>query len=294
MEKNLAALIGKPYAARKVTFHLPDFVDITINAGDDRRESGATIGQSLPNWGPVANEGRGRTVAMSNLYSDPDSQKTRREGAESLLSKESIAEYADSSRPGLLTTILHEATHNLGPAHEYKFKGKTDSQWFGGPLASMMEELKAQSGALYYVEFLKKQGIIDEEMAKRTYTDSVVWAFGHIRGGMYTDRGGRKAYSQLAAIADGLLARRGRPHLGPEGAGRKREGRGRLHDSLRQASRRDRQAHENGGRPQGLGRPRGGRGAREEILDGSVIPQAVITERLLRNPRATFVYALSL
>ena len=35
--------------------------------------SGATIGQSLPNFGPVANEGRGRTVAMTNFYTDPDS-----------------------------------------------------------------------------------------------------------------------------------------------------------------------------------------------------------------------------
>jgi len=45
MEETIARIIGKPYAARKVTFHLPDFIDIVINAGDDRRESGATIGQ---------------------------------------------------------------------------------------------------------------------------------------------------------------------------------------------------------------------------------------------------------
>jgi len=45
MEQRLAAHIGKPYTARKVSFHLPDFVDIVINAGDDRKESGATIGQ---------------------------------------------------------------------------------------------------------------------------------------------------------------------------------------------------------------------------------------------------------
>ena len=49
-----------------------------INAGDDRNPLGATIGESLPNWGPVANEGRGRTVAMVNLYLDPDSIAARR------------------------------------------------------------------------------------------------------------------------------------------------------------------------------------------------------------------------
>ena len=58
--------------------HLPDFIDIVINAGDDRNPLGATIGESLPNWGPVANEGRGRTVAMVNLYLDPDSIAARR------------------------------------------------------------------------------------------------------------------------------------------------------------------------------------------------------------------------
>ena len=62
MEQALAKLAGKPYKARKVGFRLPDFIDIVVNAGDDRDAIGATIGQSLPNWGPVATEGRGRTV----------------------------------------------------------------------------------------------------------------------------------------------------------------------------------------------------------------------------------------
>src|SRR5262249_17535874 len=64
MEADLAKLIGAPYRERKVSFHLPDFIEIILNAGDDRHAFGATIGQSLPNWGKVANESRGRTVAM--------------------------------------------------------------------------------------------------------------------------------------------------------------------------------------------------------------------------------------
>src|SRR6476620_46419 len=67
LEKAMADLAGAPYKARDVKFHLPDFIDIVINAGDSRDAFGATIGQSLPNWGPVA-DGRGRTVAMTNLY----------------------------------------------------------------------------------------------------------------------------------------------------------------------------------------------------------------------------------
>ncbi len=57
MEKALAALAGPPYKARDVKFKLPDFIDIVLNAGDSRPPLGATIGQSLPNWGQVANEG---------------------------------------------------------------------------------------------------------------------------------------------------------------------------------------------------------------------------------------------
>jgi hypothetical protein len=294
MEKNLAALIGKPYAARKVSFHLPDFTDIIINSGDDRKESGATIGQSLPNWGPVANEGRGRTVTMSNLYSDPDSLKSRHENAESLLSKEAMAEYADSSRPGLLTTILHEATHNLGPAHEYKYKGKTDSQLFGGQLASMMEELKAQSGALYFVEFLRKQGIIDDELAKRTYTDSIVWAFGHISRGMYTDRGGRKPYSQLAAIQLGLLMDEGAIAWDAKApaANGKDTGAFVIHyDKMPAAI--DKLMKTVGGL-KASGDRAGAEALAKKYVDGNVVPQGIIAERLLRNPRATFVYSLKL
>jgi len=122
-----------------VTFHLPDFIDIIVNAGDDRDALGATIGQSLPNWGPVANEGRGRTVAMVNINTDPDSREARKAQAESLLDGTSAKLYPASTEPGLLSTILHEATHNLGPAHEYKVNGKKADEMFGGPIASMMD-----------------------------------------------------------------------------------------------------------------------------------------------------------
>ena len=169
-----------------MTFHLPDFIDIIVNAGDDRDPIGATIGQSLPNWGPVANEGRGRTVAMVNINTDPDSRVARKAQAESVLDAASAKLYPDSTEPGLLSTILHEATHNLGPAHEYKVNGKVDDEAFGGPIASMMEELKAQTGALFLLDFLRARSIISDEMAQQSFADSIVWAFGHISQGMYT------------------------------------------------------------------------------------------------------------
>ncbi len=296
MENSIAARAGKPYAARTVTFHLPDFIDIIVNAGDDRNPLGATIGQSLPNWGPVANEGRGRTVAMSNLYQDPDSQAARKAQAESLLDAASASNYAVSPEPGLLSTILHEATHNLGPAHEYKAFGKTDDVAFGGPLAAVFEELKAQTGALFLIEFLRSKGLITDVQAKQTYTDSIVWAFGHISQGMYAGTGKaktRKAYSNLAAIQIGFLIDKGALTFGKTSKAQNGTDVGAFtihHDKLVAATN-DMMTLVGGIKARGDGKAATALAAK--YVDGNVVPHRLITERFLRFPKANFVYAVS-
>jgi hypothetical protein len=293
MEDALAAVVGAPYKARAVTFHLPDFIDIVVNCGDDRDPMGATIGQSLPNWGPVANEGRGRTVAMTNLYTDPDSRETRKAQARSLLAADSMNSYTDADMPGLLGTILHEATHNLGPSHEYKVKGKTDDQLFGGPLASMVEELKAQTGALWYVKLLADKGVLTADEAKQTYTDSFIWSLGHISRGMYTDAGGRKPYSQLSAIQVGFLMDEGAIRFDAEATAANGTDKGAFvldFDKLPAAI--DKLM-----RIVGAIKAKGDKAAAEELakkyVDGAVVPMALVTERLLRQPKVNFVYSVA-
>jgi hypothetical protein len=215
MENTLAELIGPPYRARSVAFNLPDFIDVVFNAGEDRKELGATIGQSLPNWGKIVDQGRGRTMAVTNLYRDPDSLRRRRLMAASLLARESLGGLSDDPTPGLVATILHEATHNFGPAHDYAVQGKTAPQIFGGDLATMLEELKAQAGALWYVEWLRKKGILSAELVRQTYLDCLLWKFGHIAQGMYSAKGQRKPYPQLSAIQLGLLLDQGAVRFDP-------------------------------------------------------------------------------
>ena len=206
MEKAVAKLAGKPYKARKIEGNIiPDSIDIILNAGNSRSPSGATIGQSLPNWGPVANEGRGRTVAMTTLYSDVDSKKARDVQMAAMLCKDSVLDMTGEPGFGVMGTLLHEMAHNMGPAHEYKVRGKTDDEIFGGPLAAMLEELKAQTTALYFTEWLAKKKLLDEEKAKKAHLQDINWTFGHISRGMYTPTGKPKAYSQLAAIQVGAL-----------------------------------------------------------------------------------------
>ncbi len=200
MEKALAELAGPPYEARKVAFKLPDFVRITLNAGESRGAHGGTAGQSLPNWGPVASQGRGRTVAMTNLGEDADSHAARRQQVKSLLCAEVMELVDDDSEPELMSTILHEAAHNLGPSHDYKVNGKTDAEAFGGPLASIMEELKAQTAALWLTNWLVEGKVIKQRLAHRTWVRDVIWTFSHISRGLTTPSGKPRTYSQLAAI----------------------------------------------------------------------------------------------
>ncbi len=295
LEAVIAERAGAPYAARKVSFHLPDFIDIVVNAGDDRTPLGATIGQSLPNWGPVANEGRGRTVAMVNFYGDPDSRAARRSQAESLLDAASMKDYTGTQEPGLLSTILHEVTHNLGPAHEYKVGGKTAGEVFGGPMASVMEELKAQTGALFLLEVLRQNKIITDELAAQSIVDSIVWAFGHISQGMYTGTGERKTYSNLAAIQIGYLIENGALtwDANATAANGKDKGAFTLHSDKLAAV-----VHEMMKLVAGI-KARGDKPAAEALVknyvDGSaIVPHKIISERFLRFPKANFVYAVAL
>jgi len=208
MEGALAVLAGAPYKARDVGFQLPDFIDIVVNAGDSRPALGATIGQSLPNWGPVAKSG-GRTVAMTNLYTDDDSTAAWLEQVGSVYCKATMDQVDPDPKHGTLSTVLHEAAHNLGPAHEYKVKGKTDDQVFGGPLASTLEELKAQTAALYFAEWLVDKSLLTRAEADKAHLRDVAWAFGHIAQGMKNAEGKPKPYSQLAAIQMGFLNDKG-------------------------------------------------------------------------------------
>ncbi|HTJ81564.1 MAG TPA: hypothetical protein VL400_07555, partial [Polyangiaceae bacterium] len=293
MEDDLGKLIGAPYKARKVTFHLPDFIHIVINAGDDRDAVGATIGQSLPNWGPVANEGRGRTVAMTNLYMDPDSQGVRRQKAASLLAPDTMAKYVDEPGAGLLSTVLHEATHNLGPAHEYKYKNQKDDEAFGGDLASMLEELKAQSGAYFYLLLLKDKGVIDQAMVDKTIVDSLVWSLNHISRGMYAANGQRKAYSQLAAIQVGYLMDQGAITWDEKATAANGKDQGAFKIDFAKMSAASIAMMKTVATIKATNDKAAALDlANKYVEKGSRVPQAVITERMLRFPQPNFVYGL--
>jgi len=296
LEKALAALAGPPYKARTVSFHLPDFIDLVINAGDSRSALGATIGQSLPNWGPVANEGRGRTVAMTNLYTDPDSKAAQRSQVGSLLCPTAMARFPDGAGPQVMSTVLHEAAHNLGPAHEYKVAGKTDDEIFGGPMAAMLEELKSQTAALYFADWLVDKGVLTPEQRDQAHVADVAWAMGHVAQGMYTPEGKPKAYSQLASIQLGALHKAEVFVWNPEAKAANGSDVGCFEVDLAKAPAAIKDLMTTVARIKGAGDLKGAHALREQWVDQDGAwkdHRKVIAERWLRGAKANFVYSVS-
>lgn len=295
MEVALAELAGKPYAARQVAFKLPDFIQIVINAGDQRPPSGATLGQSLPNWGKVAEKG-GRTMVMSNINTDVDSQNALRSQMASLFCGTTQKLASTDPQVGLMAVVLHEAAHNLGPSHDYKAGGKTDDQAFGGPLAATMEELKAQTSALFLTDWLVGKGVVSGETANQSQVRSVAWGFGHVSRGMYTADGKPKNYSQLASIQLGHLREAGALTWKPEEKAANNEDVGcfevdlvKMRDAVAALEKTVLQI-----------KAKNDKAGAEKLIATHVDAKdewaqlrTVITERWLRAPKATFLYALT-
>jgi hypothetical protein len=295
MEAAIAARAGAPYKARRVSFHLPDFIDIVVNAGDDRNALSGTIGQSLPNFGPVAKESRGRTVAMVNIFNDPDSLASRRRSATTLIASDSMADYSDDPVASQLATVLHEATHNLGPAQEYAVRGTSVQKIFGGPIDSMLEELKAQTGALFYTEMLRSKGMITDALARQLYVSNVVWALGQTAKGMYTASHERQPYPQLAAIQLGMLTDAGALTWDPNADAANGQDKGAYTIHLDKMIATCDAMMKTVAGIKGRGDKRGIEELLRKYVDSSdIVPHSAIEERWAREPRVNLVYSLAM
>ena len=85
---------------------------------------------------------------MTNFYTDPDSTAAFRRIRWSplLLQEAPLDPGALEADYGTMSTVLHEASHNLGPSAEYEVKGKKDAEVFpAAPSRPPSRELKAQT-----------------------------------------------------------------------------------------------------------------------------------------------------
>jgi len=294
LEDKLAALIGAPYVARAVSFELPEFIEIIVNAGDSRSALGATIGQSLPNFGRVAAESRGRTVAMANLYTDADSRADFAAKDKLLWTEATLVFSSDDPALDQLGTVLHEATHNLGPYGSTLIDGKRPQEIFGGQVDAILEELKSQTGALWFMLVLRDKGMMTADEVKRGWLASLSWAFGHIAQGMFDGDGHPKTYSQLSAIQFGELMRAGAIKW-VDSAGDSKDG-GRFEVDFDKLEPAVTELMRVVGRIKATGDVAGAKALIERNVsdEGLVFIKAgVIRERILRFSKASFVYGLS-
>lgn len=294
MEERLSTLVGPDiYAARDVGFELPEFIRVVINAGDSRSAFGATVGQSLPNFGRVARESRGRTVVMVNLYTDVDSMADGAAKDALLLDKAALAHRDPGQEASRFGILLHEAMHNFGPGSATLVDGKESEAIFGGPLAAILEELKAELGAIYFLPYLRDKGIITDQEVAQGYIAVLSWAAGHLSRGLFTATGRPKTYSHVAAVIVGSLLESGAIEWdGTLGADTSDAGRFRVHiDKIAPvAEALTREVI----RIKAIGDLAAGKALDEHHTSDAALVTLhwkEIADRVLRFPKASFVYA---
>ena len=170
MEEALATRIGAPYTARKVTFHLPDFIDIVFNAGDDRNAIGATHRREPAELGPGRERGaRAHGRDEQPLHRSRQPRDPRASRRESLLDgRRRMAAYGDvaDAGPARRRSSTRRRTTSA-PRTSTSSTARPTARRSAAPLASMLEELKAQTGALYFLELrAQAKGIIDDELGE--------------------------------------------------------------------------------------------------------------------------------
>ncbi len=291
MERALAALIGAPYVGRQVTFHLPDFIQMVVSAGDDRQPVGATAGESLPNWGKVEMEGRGRTVAMTNIGTDPDGLAVSRTRVESLFDAASAKAWTEADEPGLIGTILHEATHNLGPTYTYVYQGQKSDAAFGGSTAAMLEELKAETGSMYWLDWLEKKSVVTPELTRQAYAAWLAWCLRHIAVGVHSGSEDQP-YAQLAAIQVGFLLDEGALGFDPAAPAANGTDKGAFTIRFEKMAPAFEKLLKVVGTIKAKNDKPGVDALVAKYVDGPVVPQKAIAERELRFPQTTYVYAV--
>lgn len=156
-----------------------------------------------------------------------------------------------------------------------------------------MEELKAQTGALYFLDLLQRRGVLNEALMRASATDSVVWAFGHVARGMVSPSGERKPYGQLAAIQLGVLEEQGALAFRGEALSTNGTDRGCFAIRFDAWTKATEVLMGLAARPKATGDKALAETLAKKHVDAAR-HHAIIRDRMLREPRPSFVYAIDL
>lgn len=180
MEDAFAALIGPPYKARQVSVELPDFVNLVVENGESRGYSvGTSMAQTLPNW--CGDDGKApcpsRTMSfnnkLANFYS-PDMLRAYK----SVMHPNTL-NYFDHNYASRVV-VDHEFAHNLGPSQGLPVGGRKLEDYFE-ELRGVLEECKAQAGAMFLNGWFGENGLRNADDVKKYYTANLLWMLGFLR-----------------------------------------------------------------------------------------------------------------
>ena len=108
-----------------------------------------------------------------------------------------------SSEGYLLTTILHEICHDLGPEFARTASGKTDIREAIGPMFSGLEEAKADVVGMYALKWLVDHDVLPKNRLEGYYASYVADLFRSVRFGV------GEAHAQAAMMEFNYLAEKG-------------------------------------------------------------------------------------
>lgn len=227
-EQQCAALIDNAddYTAHDVQLQTPEMVDSLLEVGDDiGGPNGTHIAQTLPNWSGADGKGEGAHRGMMYLNKSAGTARDdlRRRFLFPLLDPAHHADFQGSDI-GVEAIMRHEVVHNLGPKSGRMRPGTTsDYQRLLGRFANVFEELKAQTGSLYFATqlFLEARaahaaGTMDESTFREkeswyraSILHDVAWMIGMVQRGTRTGcfDDASTTYPKVAAIQLGFLTR---------------------------------------------------------------------------------------
>lgn len=211
LESELAKLTPH-YEARDIDLSVPDFVDIAIVAGDARYARRGVLGQALPNW--TYEEVGFRQNIMLGIGTDSLSQDFEREKASRWLAPATLEHLRIDSSFSAAIVAGHELTHSIGagrnaqtvdpvtgePRLDESGEPLRAQQAIGDSYATGLEELRAETGSLYWTGWFVEQGSVSVEDAKAHYVHHLMWALNKVGQGMTEPNGTARTYSRVAGV----------------------------------------------------------------------------------------------
>lgn len=186
-------------------------VDVIMGSGEMRKAGGPSIALSLPNIGPMADEGRAKRVIFANHHKAK--YQILRPIADIALVPEQLVDVDPQSF--VYDSTFHELMHGIGPQRETKVglshaeavsavqAGETTVALALGEYYDGLEEAKANVGGIWAAKYLADAGVLTSDELRKIQTTYVAGLLRIMRFGA------KEAHAMGAALEFSYLYSKG-------------------------------------------------------------------------------------